>query len=236
MNVLNQRINQIILVHHNEIPLVKIASGPNLLKIANTLQFNKKEVLQDGNTGNVLSIQLNLGLFSSEDDREIAIKKLVLEERRILIEVEGSSSDADQFFNKLKHLIDEIGENFSEDFLTPIIKSEESEIVLNLGFPISKLINPTYLEFVRSKIPQKAKMEYADTRVTPFTLTFQVDYDVKDTSISEHRIGLSRKEFSVQPAIGYPIDEQIYYSRAPFSTEVHLDILRELENFLQQTS
>jgi len=232
MDILKTKINYIVLVHNDEIPFVKLASGKNMENFSKAFNFQKAEVTQDGNTGNVIKLIFRYGIFQKSDENRIAIIRLEIEERKLIVEMEGSSNDARDFYNNLVSQFVELVDAPSESFLEPIVVANESEIIARLQFPISGILSSNYLEFVQSRVAESASSEFAEAIVSPSVIVFLVDFQVKDTYLSQHRIVLSKKEYSVQPAIGYPVDEQIYFSKAPVDTQTHIMLLNELEKTL----
>jgi hypothetical protein len=229
MDIIKAKTSLAILVHHYQIPLAKLTSGKNLEIFSTLFNFQQTEGMQDANKDNIIGVQFRLGTFNANDDRDIVINKLVIEERKIVIDIEGASQYADELFKEIVSIFSEWELNKEPGFLEPIIQAYDSEIIAGLDFHISKLIAPSLLNFL-DKVADSAKSELADARILPAALSFLIDYETKSRDLSDHRISLSRKEFSIQPAVGSPLDEQTYLSRAPFETQVHINLLKELES------
>jgi hypothetical protein len=219
----------IILVHHYELPFLKLASGNNLEKLAKAFNFQRAEVSQDSSTGRISSLLLRNGIFQADDGSQIAISGLEVEERKIVINNESNSNYSKEFYDNLVIIIIELADFPKGSLLEPIIMTYESQIIAHMRFPISSLLSGNYLEYVQSSVLTSVATEFADVILSPVIIAFDVDFLVKDEYLSQHRIALARKQFSVQPAIGHPFDEQIYYSNAPVDTQTHLQLLEDLE-------
>jgi hypothetical protein len=231
MNIDSLKITQIILVRFDEIPLNKLIHRPNLERLAKFFKFNNAEATQVNAENAAILYQHGV---HRNDSGEHIISRLVLENRRILLEMDGTSKDADAFFASLTSFLADLAGRTEGKYLQPIVKSEESEIIARLEFPIEKLISPTYLHFVESIVASEASSDIAEATVKPASLAFNVEYLVKDSSLSDYRISLSQKEFTVEPRRGYPLADQMYYSKAPFDTNTHIELLEELEKTISQ--
>jgi hypothetical protein len=235
MKILNQKAGQVILVNFDEVPITKLAHRSNAEKLANLLQFEATETIRD-NAGNFLAVGFRNGLFKTEEN-ECVVSRLVIEERKFVFEVDGTTADADAFFIALSDILANIADKsrvVEDTFLQPLITANETEIVAHLKVPFEKLFGPSYLRFVKSMVVDKASTEIADARVIPTTTAFSVDYLVKDHSLNDRRINLSRKELVIGARKGHPLEEQIYFSKAPFDTETHIQLLEDLEALLSK--
>lgn len=234
MELIDTKFTYIVLVHHYEIPILKLASGKNLQKFATSFNFQQADAVQDGNTGNVGAILFRFGVFRSSDGKDITINRLNIEIRKILFEIDASSQYAEEIYREVKSLLADYADTDKEDFLEPIVIADESQLIVKLNFSIDRLIAPKYLGFVQKFLPDLARSEYADAKITPSKVEFTIEYDEKNRHLRDRRITLSRKEFSVQPAIGYLLDEQIYFSKAPFDTYAHIQLLSDLEEAMME--
>lgn len=228
MDTLNTKITYVVLVHFNELPMQKLAANQNVEKFSKAFGFRQAEVRQD-NTRNLVGFLFRSGLFNSSDGGQVAIKRLELEDRKLIIEMEGNSDQAAEFYSYLVSNFADLAERTHENFLEPILVAFESEIIAHLFFPVTNLLSQDYLQFIQTEAVEKIGSEYGNVRIIPATIAFDVDVLVKDTYLSDHRIALTRKEFSVQPAVGHPIEEQIYISKAPVDTQTHVKLLEHLE-------
>ena len=235
MEILSTKIKHITLVHHNEIPLIKLISGKNLSDFAELFGFRESGAVQDP-TGNVIGAQFRFGIFLNKDGHEFAINRLMIEERKIQVDLEGRSDFANEFYSHIVNSLVKLSETTDSSTIQPIVVAYESELIARLDFIVYQLLAPDFLAFVNSTVSNKATSEQAVARVTPSSIKFLIDYSVEDNYLTDHGILLSRKEFSVQPAIGHPIDEQIFYSKAPFDTDTHINILEELEASIKEKS
>jgi len=232
MNVHTLKTTRVVLVRFDEIPLNKLIHRPNLEQLAKFFRFNAADTMQ--NEAGRAVILCRHGIHKG-DSGECTVNRLILEERKIIFEIDGSSDDADTFYAGLVSFLAGLAERTEKGYLQPIVVSDESEIVAHLEFSIESLFSPTYLQFVRSVVASEASSDVAEVIVKPASLAFNVEYLVKDNSLTDYRISLSRKDFTVEARKGFPLTDQMYYSKAPFDTNTHIKLLKELERAILKT-
>lgn len=225
MEILNIKVTQIILVHYNEIPLLKVANNRYLQALTSLFGFDAVEVLQDQRE-RIFAVQCRNGFFEFEGS-ERTVERLNIEERRVQITLEGSSQIATALWEKLREFLIHIS-GVNNISLLPVIKAQESEIIAHLDFSLEKLISPSFYSFMTTIARGKAALDVADAFVKPTMLNFQFNFVPKDNSLNEQRISLVHKDFSLALANGRSLSEQIYYSKAPFDTDTHVELLEDL--------
>jgi len=227
MEMINNKITQIYLVHFKQIPLIALGNKEKIEKFKQLFKFNNVEVLQNQN-GEIIAIRCNNGIYESLSG-QLVIDNLQFEDRKIQFLIQGSSDDGYELFEELIMFLKELSRTKSDDFMQPIIKSEVSEIIAKLNFPMTRILNQKYVAFINSVVTESASSEMAIPHISTGTVNTIVDYVPEDSSLSDFRVFYSRKEFTISPERGYPINDQIYYSKAPFDTKSHIKALEELE-------
>lgn len=230
MNIRTTRVSQILLLRPDQIPIRRLASRVNLAEITSLFGFGTSQVVEQA-PGGETAVLFEGGALDHQG-RGISISRLAIEERRILLTVEGSSGDAELVYASLANYLAKLAEFPSEGFDPPLLKSEESEIVAQLAFPFSDLVSPALWNFMVTDIAKAATFHYAEAKVIPAHLSFYVEYFPRDESLSQYRISLIRKEISLEPRMGFPVEEQVYFSKAPFDTDSHADLLSRIEGRL----
>lgn len=220
---------RIALVRFDEVPLAKLINRRYLERLKARYAFNGVE-LTVGDAGNA-QVSAGQGIFKVGED-EYPIERLDIQERKIVFKIIGSSEDADTFYDSLVAFLADIADSTDDTYLQPVVTSDESEIIVQLDFPADVLYAPAYLEFIRSEVSSRASSDVAKASVRPASLTFNVEYSVTDESLNDYRITFVRKDFTVEPRRGYPLADQMYYSKAPFDTATHIDALDKLEKLM----
>jgi len=231
MNIQSTNITQVYLTRFGEIPFNKLMHRRYLDQLIKVFQFSQAEVAQiDGGNSAILCVH---GIHKNDNGEQI-INKLELQDRKLIIQVDGSSEDANEAFAILTDFLADLAKQTNGSYLEPIVKAEESRIAAHLDFSFGALLSPTYLSFVESTVVNKASSDVVEAAISPASLRFRLTYLVKDHSLSDYKIGLSPKEFALEPKQGFPLSDQIFYSKAPFDTNTHIRLLEELENTILQ--
>lgn len=227
MEMIDNKITQVYLVHFKQIPLIALSNKEKIEKLKQLFKFNSVEVFQNQNV-DTIAIRCKNGIYDSLFG-QLTIESLQLEDRKINFSIHGSSDDGYAFYEELITFMKGFSRTKSDDFMQPIIKSEVSEIITKLNFPMTRILSQKYVEFINSVVTESASSEMAIPSMSTGTVNTIVDYVPEDSSLSDFRVLYSRKEFTISPEQGYPINDQVYYSKAPFDTKAHIKALEELE-------
>lgn len=226
MNIKKIDSKLIVLVRIDEIPILELLHAQGNSKFRDNFNFSGVETTKSGDLRP--TIQFVLGKLST-DEKQIKIIAVKIEERRIIISVEGSSNEADVVWKQIREYFEKIAKTEEATFLEPQLIARESVIIANLDVSITDLVNPKYLEFVNEEVIAIAKSEVADAWSQLESLTFGISYEPYDRHLDEVHLTLNRKEFSISPRAGYPLLESIFISTGPFDTDSHVKLLEKFE-------
>ncbi|MBN2117906.1 MAG: hypothetical protein JW730_15120 [Anaerolineales bacterium] len=233
MKLLRSESTKIVLVRQNQIPIVKIANPKYVNDLVKLYSFAAVNQLQDPGTGN-FGINFNNGIYVV-DGKEIAIEGLTIETRKIIIQMEGSSEDAEAFYNIVKKYLSDLVEIHQEDLLVPVIVVDETVLISELKFSPHKLFSNILYNQVSENLLARASNEISTTRLGNLALTFHLDYEPIDFPLlADNRLSLSRKEFSIQVAPGYGVNDRVFITKAPLNTNNHIEFLKDLETVLEK--
>lgn len=232
MDIKDQSITQIILVKHDQIPINRLRHSTNLEVLSNMFNFTRA----DGGEapGGRKLVLLEEGIFERDDESpRLSIDRLLIEDRKIQIQMEGTSGDSQLVFAELKSLFGNLKDLVENEYLQPVVMTFESTITARLEIPFAKLLSAQLVSFVSGKLTDLTSDELAETRIALSNLSFDIDYQPRGEELGKHRITLSRKKFVVEPRAGYPPEEQVYVSQAPLDSKSHLELLSELERIFK---
>lgn len=229
MNIQRTVAQQIALYRFDEIPFGRLASNVAADRFLKLFEFKTAEAVPDA--AGKLNFQFQAGSFRDGAD-VFPISRLNIEERRIVLIIEGHSEDATRALAKIRAFFAEIAERVDPEYLQPILIAEESEIVARLDFTVERLMAPELLHVARLAQGVFNYRGIATAKTNPSQAVFTVDYQMQDTALIEQQISIIRKEFSIALRVGTLIADQIYYSKAPINTTEHIHLLEELERSL----
>jgi hypothetical protein len=227
MDIIFSSIHHILLFKFDEIPLARLIQRATLAQLTALFEFSEVNVSENNQVVNAIN-----GVCKDEFG-DHPLNRLVIEERRILIDLVGSTRDADRMTIQVKAFLANLAGRADENFLTTIVKSEESEIIAKLNFTSEKLFAPELLRFLQEKAEQAFSYDFAQAVITPAPIPFLVQFRTDSSMLDDYRISLSRKELIIGPRPGYPLAEKVYYSKAPTSTDIHIELLLDLEKRLK---
>lgn len=228
MEIRNRISTQICLFEFDQIPFSRLLHESSLSYIKEMYEFQGVEIKQNPNGLPIIAFQI--GVHAGDKG---TIKRVEIEERRMLIEVDGPSSVADEILNELRKYFCELSDCIVDDFLVPVIQARESVIIAKLGFHARELVHPKLLDFVENRVVEDASLKQGDAISNINNVIFRLDYSPKKEKLKDYRITLSRKEFSIGPRDGTSLDEKIFISKAPVDTNTHLKLLEEIESIYQ---
>jgi|GEM_PF-2994021 len=222
----------IVLLRHDEIPLQRLSQRTNIVRLGSVFEFNQFELIGDDSGNRAVSGQA--GSFRDETG-DYPIARLVVEERRILLAMEASSDVVDRVVEKALEFLSSLTNPSHDDHLKPLLVSYESEIIAHMDFTVDKLVPTPMYRIILSDGLLAAASPVARTTVALEQVQFQLNFDPIDPIIDKNGITLSQKAFTIGPRPNVPIEEQIYFSKAPFETEKHIMILSRVEAALKQS-
>lgn len=231
MEILKHKSTQIILLPHQQLPFVELANRKHVEAFAARYGFNDGVTLQDQN-GDTTGLLFNNGLYLI-DTKEISFTRLIIEERKVTITFEGPTVCAERIWLEIRESLKDLVDTEDDNFLTPVLVSNESEIMSHLDFQGNKLYSKSLYAFLQKDLVEVSSSDNAVANLGTMTVSFAIDYIPENKMLNDRRINLVRKDFSLQTAVGYPADEQIYISKGPISSDIHIELLQKLEEKLK---
>jgi len=229
MEIIAKRITQIDLLNFEEIPIEKIACGQIAEEIKAAFKFRSAQIMETPDSKKVLICENGLLEVSS---KELPITRLVVEERKILMSLEGSSRDSNILFDRIAEFFEGLRSSKKESFMKPIVRSYESTLVARMNIDVDSLLSDSMRRFLNDDLLSSTETETATSSATFSGFSYDIHYHPKTQKLSEYRISLSRKRFTLGPRPGFPIQDRIFQSEAPLETEAHIHLLEDLEDQL----
>lgn len=171
-----------------------------------------------------------------EENRIIIVSRIVVDPRRIILEVVGTSKEANQAYEVLLSSIDSVADIDSDRLRVPLLIAETTQCVATLDFHFESLFNNSFIELLNSRVKKEATSKIAKGSVRPLATEVEISYEIQDETLIENRISMSPKKFVIAPRAGAPLEARRYFTASPFDSDTHLKLVRDLEKAITKTS
>ena len=233
MNISELMVNQIRVFPVDVVPLGIITTKSCIEKIRDNLSIG--EVVPGLPIGGANSIIFIKGAIKATK-RLVVISKIEIETRRIILEVAGTSKEANKVYDLLLSAIASISDDIDFDTLrSPLLLVETSRCIAALDFDVEALFNESFTKLLNGKIKKAATNNVAEGQVRPIAAISEITYQIKDENLVKHRITMNPKQFTIAPRAGSPLEERRYVISSPFDTDTHLKLIQSLNKAIGAT-
>lgn len=168
--------------------------------------------------------------ISSEEQQLVPIRFLHFEQRRIVIDVAGSSSALTPIFERLRHFFSGL---HAQDG-SPVIGEPErvldySEITAKYPFSLDAVIAPPLRDLLNTTLNKGSKKEQKSRLMVP---SFAVQFYLANQELAVGPVANDVRVLTFAQRAGTRPEECIYFSGAPLDSDTHLNYLNELEKAL----
>jgi hypothetical protein len=231
MKIIKQKSTKIILLAHEQLPFAVVTNKKYAELFIQRYSFGRLDPIQDP-TGNPSGLMFSNGLYQVKDSPVVAVR-LVIEDRKVVISMEGATDYAEKMWEELREALQAMTLTKDSDFLSPVFVTNESDIMAHLDFPADSLFSSPIASLFQKEIIKKTSSSFITSHIGSSGVSFSIDYLPETDMLNDRRISLVRKEFNIKSAIGYPMNDQVYSSSGPISTEDHIELLKYLEKKLK---
>jgi hypothetical protein len=190
--------------------------------------LNIQGIEQGQGIGGVNQIVFRKGDIKGENG-QIIINGITIEPRRVILDILGSSHEANLVYNKL---VTAIGAVISLDLSKlndPLIKAETTRCAVDLEFSFWSLLSDKFANFINKRVQKSATTELADASILPLSIDVEINYVIKDETLKQSRVGMTPKKLSISLRTGTTLESQRYLISSPFDSDTHLILIKELE-------
>lgn len=226
-------VTQIRVFPVDVVPLGKITTKTCIEKIRNDLSVS--EIEPSPFIDSAGPIVFRRGEIKKEN-RIIVINRIAVEPRRIILEVAGTSREANQVYDVLLSSMDSVADIDLGKLQVPLLTAETTQCIATLDFPFESLFSNSFIELLNSRVKKEATSKIAKGSVRPLVAEVEISYQVKDKTLTENRISMSPKRFIITPRPGAPLEARRYSISSPFDSDTHLRLVRDLEEAIAKTS
>jgi hypothetical protein len=159
------------------------------------------------------------------------IDRIVIEERRVIVTIGGSSADAKVLMNNVIDLIATSETRHEICSLKPLIEIHEAQCTVNLGFTFSRLLCGSIANTVPDSLQSLVQLAPSplQAEIVPSGLRFKIRYLGESDVLKNHLISMADKYLSIEMREGTSPESHIFFASAPMTSEALLDLLRSLE-------
>jgi len=228
-DVVDLSVTQIRIYSPDVVPYRALKRGEPIAQIQREFSFSRTgfEAISD-------AILFQAGEFES-DGEKFVLERLSIEPRRVLLQILGPSSAADEGIALLGKIVKDFDKAGSFDKEKAIVTSEETTCSATLDFGIETLFSKALLGLVKNDLLREAGLPGAKAFLKSMKFAVEIGYQVQDMRITASDIGLAPKLFSIEPRAGTGLEENRYFTGSPLRSEVHLQMLEELEKRLTKS-
>jgi len=168
----------------------------------------------------------------TKENNVVVINRIVIEPRRIILEVAGTSKEASRIYVLLLKSMESTTNIDLTKLKSPMILAETTQCIATLNFRFDSLLDDSFKKFMYDSVAKVASNKMARASVTPIATEFEITYDVEAQALIEHKISLSPKRFTIAPRANTPLEEKRYSTSSPFDSDTHLRLMQDLEKVI----
>ena len=166
--------------------------------------------------------------------KKYLIDEIVLEDRRIVINMQSHSDICDDFFMDFrKELLTKTVGSYSSR-LEPIITTYETHCVSRLNFDLAAMMRPEILDGLAASIRQNINSHEAKSTIIPFSFRVKLSFFDIPEQLRTRNVTLADKFLTIEYREKTDPKERMYFTASPCDTDAHMKILMDLEKSLSR--
>jgi hypothetical protein len=166
----------------------------------------------------------------TEDGPFIIVPEMHINERRIIILVEGNSDVADQAYAMLNGVLAKFGDRLKD--AEPAFFTEETNCVVELEFDWPSLLNPNLVAFANDFVvapPDSLTHQYIKGMSVKIILGTRIAENLTSSGVVA-----TDKMLLIESRNDAPLSDRVYWTSSPSDSETHLALIRDLEERLNK--
>jgi hypothetical protein len=224
-------VTQVRVYEPDNLPFQSLRLPSNLRAFAKIYSFSGAGIDPLG-----LQLTLSNGMVEREK-RAIHVLNLILEPRRMVLQIQGRSSDAraaaDSFSDELRKLAPDPRK---EKLLHPILVNDETACVATLDIDFSDLFATPLTTLVEGEAKRMLSDKFVSAKSISFkNLSFEVRYEPADSNLEEHEVGVVSKALTIEPRLGASLKDRRFFVSSPTDSETHLALMGLLESEISKS-
>lgn len=177
-------------------------------------------------------IVFDYGLWTSQTGSSVPIRFLHLEPRRIVIDIQGPSSDIGSVYERLRAVVLEVVQALNMDATPPLIGEpqrtlEYSELVATCSWPLDAIFAPAIRPLLRGAAGLGESEQHVVLAPSVFA-QLQPAHQESAGAVTT----VDSRTLQLAPRLGTRFEQQVHFSGALLTTDAHFDYLRALDEAL----
>ena len=236
-DITNLTVTQIRVFPVDVVPLSHIGTKTCIERIRQDLSVSEiGPVPMIGGPGPIVFLKGEIKQKDKVVDKVVVINRVAVEPRRILLEVVGTSNHANQVYDALLSSMHAAAKIDLETLRAPLLMAETTQCVATLDFNFESLFSAAFMQVLSNRLKKEATSKVARGSVAPVLAEAEISYEIKDASLTQNRITMSPKKFTIAPRAGTPLESRRYLLSSPFDSDTHLEVFRELEEAITKSN
>jgi len=223
------KTTQIMIFPSDDIDFYGINNDETLQVIISKYQLSKVTIPAQFSVP-LPQILLQNGSFRQKQSKFI-IEQLIIEERKIVINILSDSTTSNAFYSDLRTLLIALDLRKSKGSYEPLVSTYETTCILKLNFKFGQLCPRIPITKLENKISENVTYS-SSVSIIPSSLRFQISYDKIPEKLLKNKISISDKHFVIELREKTDPDDQLYFTASPTDTETHFELIKILEDTL----
>lgn len=227
LDILEMNSTEIRIYPQDTIPYDLLLLDENIKKFQSVFNISRQDIpfpipIKEGMPQNVLLFAIGK---INRLEKPVVILSIQFEDRKVIIQTKGDSSNTQYVFEKLFEFIKDIDSSKKYDPNVELIRTYETKSVVKIDILFDKFISPKVNRFLRA-IKRKNKDRISE--ISPIKFQFLVTFKQDQSLFDKTNIHLSSKPLVLEPRQGHHYSEKIYFFSTPTDSKRHVEILDEL--------
>jgi len=171
----------------------------------------------------IIGVNFTAGTYGPD---AIVIPNVAIEERRIVVRVEGESKVASSVYGEVRKKLEEFNNGRP---IEEILCTHETVTSVVLNVPFDRLFSDSLLSFLRKSAIKHTKNKWSENLIVLSNLKFTVRYKVTDDTLIKNHFTLASKELAIEPREKSSPDDRLYWITSPTDTDTHFKLIGDLE-------
>lgn len=218
------------------VPLNSLLTITNVKTLTTPYAFKNVELAQDDNK-NYTALHLKTGEFK-HDKKIYPVDLLIIEKARIILRIKGDSDIARLFYNEIHTLLIDMDQYGLYKKNEPIAIDRDTSCVAHLDIDYMDIFSEAFRAFLEKDTVAALKTaagKKLDVRqLVPKTLSFNVNYEARNSILAELNIGNFPKSLVIEPRIGVSFKEKRFFTASPADSKTHIKLISDFEKKLKR--